>query len=78
MNGYEELAAAIVARAVQDYRMALKYLKKHPRRSRRRTKFENLKHDCERFFTGDWIRELTDVDGRKIMEKIQEDVEKGD
>ena len=65
-EGYEELANAIVFRAVSDYRRLLKG--------------KNLTHkaaakynllELERFFKSKWFELLTRVDGEMLMERLQ-------
>jgi len=67
MDGYRELASAIVLQAVKDWRSAAKTLRKRPR-------YElaiKLKADCERFFRSGWFETLTNVDGRVILQKLK-------
>lgn len=70
LEGYSALCAAVVELAVKDYKRALRRLKRKP------TDQEALhtKFDCERFFRKD-ISFYSDIDGEKIMQKIQEEVE---
>lgn len=56
MDPYEELANAIVLRAVKDYRAA-----KHP----------SARASIERFFLSGWFRELTRVDGEKLIADLR-------
>lgn len=58
-EGYKELAAAIVERAVWDYRNALKYKKK------------SEIHSLEKFFLSGWFELLSDYDGDEIMRIIR-------
>ena len=70
MDRYERLSNGIVEQAANDYRRALAYLKNTPKGPdvylARRTVSE-----CEKFFTGDWIKILTNVDGKSIMDRIK-------
>ena len=52
MDPYEKLANAIVLRAVKDYRET-----KHP----------STRASIERFFRSGWFRELTSIDGEKLI-----------
>lgn len=70
MNGYQLLANAIVERAVDDYRKALKDLKTNPDYPAA----ERMKNSCERFFQSQWIQELTTVDGLWLMDKLRKEV----
>lgn len=58
-EGYKELAAAIVERAVWDYRNALKYKKK------------SEIHSLEKFFLSGWFELLSDYDGDEVMRIIR-------
>lgn len=58
-EGYKELAAAIVERAVWDYRNALK--RKHI----------SEVHSLEKFFLSGWFELLSDLDGETIIRKIK-------
>lgn len=75
MYQYEALANGIIVRAAKDYRHALKYLKKNEYGDRA-IEAKRTITDCERFFQGEWIKELTDVDGNTIMQKIKEEIGK--
>lgn len=69
MDGYRELANAIVLQAVKDWRSAVKALRKRPR-------YEaaiKLKADCEKFFRSSWFETLTDADGRVILRKLKQE-----
>lgn len=69
-EAYENLAMAIVEQAARDYKRSLKKLEKEPHD----IEAKKLVADVERFFTGQWIKELTDVDGIEIMNRIKEDL----
>ena len=58
-ESYKELAAAIVERAVWDYRNALKYKKK------------SEIHSLEKFFLSGWFELLSDYDGDEVMRIIR-------
>lgn len=66
---YEELANAIVIQAAEDYRDALRHIQKFPRSKCAKAEVEEL----ETFFLSGWCKELTAVDGKKIMERIQKE-----
>lgn len=71
IDGYKNLAAAVVEKAVRDYKHALRVLKRNPNR-------ENairMKEDCERFFRND-IGMYSELDGESIIRIINEKVEK--
>ena len=61
MNGYEELANAIVLQAVNDYRLA-------------RKKKESAKQVAlVQFFRSKWFAVLTNIDGRLLEQKRKEE-----
>lgn len=70
MDGYERLANAIVKKAADDYRQALKDLKRNPNYPAA----QHMKNDCERFFQGQWITCLTTVDGPWLMRRLREEM----
>ena len=75
MDQYETLANAIVIQAANDYRRALLYLKKkHSKKSNKTIEALRVKSECERFFQGEWIKCLTDLDGLSLMKKIQKEI----
>lgn len=63
---YKKLAIGIVHRAVPDYRYhnAMCYLKPTFERQQELRKLE-------RFFKGNWIQMLTDIDGKKILKVLE-------
>ena len=71
MNGYERLANAIVIAAVKDYRAALKRLKKNPNSRYAKGEVESIEH----FFRSDWYRELIDLRGEYLIEKLREEAD---
>lgn len=66
LDGYENLVAAVIKQAVDDYRKALRRLRKHPSDAAA----IRMKEDCERFFERD-IEIYSDLDGKFIMQRIQ-------
>lgn len=67
---YERLANAIVLQAVDDYRRALKAVKRNP--SNRTAIDEAL--SIERFFRSGWYSTLTSVDGEYLLRRLQEEI----
>lgn len=69
VEGYEELANAIIVRAVQDYKLVL-------------TGYENsmgrilYQKELENFFQSEWFNTLTKLDGIMIMDKIRKELNK--
>lgn len=70
IDGYEKLAAAVVEKAVRDYRFALKRLRRNPDD----ISADRTKNDCERFFR-DEIGIYCSLDGETIMRIIRDQVE---
>lgn len=71
ISGYEKLSNQIIITAVKDYRQALKKL----RTGRKNLAAQQMKEECERFFTSQWFSVLSSVDGPTLMKKLQEEVE---
>ena len=69
MEAYEELANAIVLRAVDDWRDAVKRLIRRPWNE----KAMQRKKEAETFFHSDWFYELTGVEGSVILEKLEKE-----
>lgn len=67
---FENLANAIILQAVKDYRTAWKKLKRNPKNKDAKLMVE----DCERFFCSDWFGQLTSVDGKMLLKKLQEEL----
>ena len=68
MTAHQELACAIVEKAISDYRKALRLFKRDT---------DNLivcKHvdELENFFKSEWFTTLSNVDGLFIIDKICE------
>lgn len=62
MDGYKELANAIILQAVKDYRKALK----HDERGRKR--------EIERFFRSDYFTVLTNISSEMMIQKLRAEV----
>ena len=62
MNGYQELANAIILLAVKDYRKALKFDER------------GVKRECVRFFRSEWFKSLTKLDGELLITKLKSEV----
>ncbi len=70
MTPYENLANAIILRAVEDYRCTLNRLNDFPGdRDSLRTKYE-----VERFFRSGWFSVLTTLDPEILIRKLNEEV----
>ena len=68
-DGAIALANAIVISASKDYRRAVKQLKKNPKNHNAMT----VAMECERFFDGDWIGCLTQVDGPWLKNRLRQE-----
>lgn len=66
IEGYEELANAIIIRAVEDYRRSL------------RTNNIGGIADCENFFNSSYFANITKVEGSYIIEKVRKEYEDGE
>ena len=73
-SGYQELANQIVFNAAQDYRNALKRLNCRNLSETTRDQVNKLRKECERFFTGSWIKALTTLDGVYLMDTIKKEI----
>ncbi len=70
MTPYENLANAIILKAVEDYRDVLNRLNDFPDdRDSLRTKYE-----VERFFRSGWFSVLTALDPEILIRKLNEEV----
>ena len=67
---YERLANAIVIQVAEDYRAALKRIKRNPKN--RDAVDEALQ--IERFFRSGWYQVLTSVDGEYMIRRLQEEI----
>ena len=63
------LANAIIIQAADDYRTSLRRLKLN----RMNLEYLRMKEECERFFLSQWFEQLTNVDGKTIMMRIQKE-----
>ena len=63
--GCECLIRAIVARAAEDYAIGRKAEKKHPEHGP-----SQLRISAQRFFSGSWFFELTGLDGKWFLQKL--------
>lgn len=61
-EGYKELAAAIVERAVIDYKTALK------------NQDNSVIYSLERFFRSAWFEVLSECDGEVLMQMVRRSV----
>lgn len=64
----EALAAAVVEQAAEDWRAAAAVLRKKPDHPGAAA----LRRETERFFRSRWFAQLTDLDGRLLLERLRE------
>ena len=69
MSGYEALANAVILQAVRDWRDACRINRSCPENFAE----ERKREDIERFFRSDWFSVLTNLDGRLLLRKLQEE-----
>lgn len=72
-NPYENLANAIILQAVNDYRVALKKVKRNPDNKDAIQEALNI----EKFFRSSWYEALTSVDGDFLIRKIRAEITDG-
>ena len=61
------LANAIIVQAAEDWRQAVRTLKKHPQYPPAKI----TRDECERFFKSEWIMMLTELDGNMILNRLE-------
>lgn len=71
---YQMLANAIVVQAAHDYRRACKRLRKHPKD----VKAKAMKDEASRFFRSEWLTVLTGLDGRWLLSRLNNSIQKKD
>ena len=67
---YENLANAIVLRAVKDYRKAVKTLQKKPRNKKAKEEIRSI----EKFIKSEWFGVLTKINPEKLLESLHMEV----
>ena len=70
-ENYASLAAAVVSQACRDYEAIIVglFFQKDPKK---RFTLIRLKEEIEFFFTSPWYEMLTDIDGKKLIQRIRE------
>ena len=69
-RNWEDLAQAIIMKAVEDYRKARRRVRHFPDQKGAQATIREV----ERFFRSDWFAQLTDVDGEMLIRKLKEEV----
>lgn len=67
MDAYEKLANAVILRAVEDYRNALRKLN----RCEEDINASFTVREVERFFRSKWFADLCDLDGEILVERLK-------
>lgn len=67
---YENLANAIVLRAVRDYRKAVKTLQEKPRNKKAKEEIRSI----EKFIKSEWFDVLTKINPEKLLESLHMEV----
>ncbi len=70
-DGYTNLANAIIIQAVTDYRKAKAELKRNPRSDRAKDVIVSV----VRFFRSEWYRQLTAIDGERLISRLNKEVD---
>ena len=72
MKNCEYLANAVVYKAVKDWKLAVKRIKK----SRKPSKADIItKEECEEFFLSDRFKLFTELDGKLLLDKLKKKYE---
>jgi len=72
-ENWENLANAIIIRAVKDYAKAYRLLLRWPEDKAAQKEVKKL----EQFFFGDWYAALTDLDPHYLLNRLKEGIETG-
>ena len=72
MDGYDQLANAIIVQAAKDYRSALKKLQQDPEDFRAAA----TRAECESFFRSSWFSAICSVDPEELLKRIEEVLER--
>lgn len=70
VDGYINLANAIILQAVKDYREVLQRWKRHPEKKA----YLDDKKELERFFRSDWFSTLTNIDPEVLIGNLIQEV----
>ena len=69
IKNYQNLANAIILKAVEDWRDAVKRLKKKPNNELAYKE----KYECENFFLSPWFDTLTMIRGEDLLRRLKEE-----
>ena len=70
IEGCQRIANAIVILTANDYRKALRALKRNPRNKAAM----KIALACEEFFDSDWMKILTEVEGEWLKQELRKEV----
>lgn len=71
MDCYHNLANAIILAGVEDWRDAVRTLKKKPRNERAK----KVKEECEAFFLSPYFDILTNIYGEDLLRRLKEEAD---
>ena len=69
-RNWEDLAQAIILKAVDDYRRARRKARYFPDQK----EAQETIREVERFFRSRWFAQLTDINGEYLIRKLKEEV----
>lgn len=79
-EAYQNLAIAIVEQAIKDYKSCIEWAEtgketiRTPEGTLTIDEVYSLYESCKEFFLGDWIKELTTMDGEFILKNLEKQV----
>ena len=69
VTNWEDFANGIIINAAEDYRAAMKTLRKHPGDPDARERIREV----EEFMLSSWFSQLTRLEGRKLLKRLKEE-----
>ncbi len=69
-RNWEDLAQAIIMKAVEDYRKARRRVRHFPDQKGAQATIREV----EKFFRSRWFAQLTDIDGEMLIKRLMEEV----
>ena len=69
-RNWEDLAQAIIMKAVEDYRKARRRVRHFPDQKGAQATIREV----EKFFRSRWFAQLTDIDGEILIKRLREEV----
>lgn len=74
LHNWQDLANAIILRAVEDYRQAQNQNRKRPHKSETEMKIQEI----EQFFCSEWFCVLTPLDGVQLLHDLKKNITEED